>query len=332
MVTAAVITKQGAPPELMPHRLVARGPGQCTIRVTAAPIVPLDLLCATGTSYFGAPSLPYVPGVQGVGEVLHGDSLVPGTRVWFNTDAGMRPGNGSLAEMAVVDETETVGLPEGVDDAEAGALGLSAVAAWAALTWRAKLLPGEQVLVLGASGVVGQVAVHAARAQGAGRIIAASRQARARGHAFFADADAVVDLSDGDVDEIERRIREAVEGQLQVVIDPVCGNATTAALRVLGDGGRLVNLGSAGGPQATFDSASMRSRSHSILGYTNASLTPAQRSDALTAILGLAAEGRCDVDHVIVGLNEVSDAWRTAATGTRRVVVMPAGSRSTESS
>ncbi len=328
-VTAAFITAHGELPELLQHR-PARGPGQCTIRVTAAPIVPLDLLCASGTSYFGAPSLPYVPGVQGVGHVLQGDSLVPGSRVWFNTDAGIRPGNGSLAEVAVVDETETVPLPAGVDDAVAAALGLSAVAAWASLIWRAGLQAGEQVLVLGASGVVGQVAVHVARARGAARIIAASRRPQERAETVFADADAVVDLADADVDEIERRIREAVEGPLQVVIDPVCGDAASAALRVLGDRGRLVNLGSAGGPSATFDSATLRSRTQSILGYTNVTLAAAERADALTAVLRLAAEGRCPVDHVTVGLDQISDAWRRAASGASRVVVLPAESRPTE--
>ena len=65
-------------------------PGEVTIRVSAAPLAPLDLLCATGTSYFGVPATPYVPGVQGVGVVEQGTAAVPaGTPVWFATSAGM---------------------------------------------------------------------------------------------------------------------------------------------------------------------------------------------------------------------------------------------------
>jgi NADPH:quinone reductase-like Zn-dependent oxidoreductase len=321
-LTAALLTEHGRAPRPGRHELAAPGPGQVLVRVTAAPIAPLDLLCATGTSYFGPPALPYVPGAQGVGEVVGGGSLRPGTRVWFNTDAGLRAGDGSIAEAAIVDEADTVVLPDGVPDQQAAALGLSAVAAWQVLVHRALLQPGEQVLVLGASGVVGQVAVQVALARGAGRVVAASRGAAGRAAALAAGAASVVDLA-GDVDQIEERIRSAVDGSLDVVVDPVCGDAATAALRVLGDRGRLVNLGSAGGGQAVFDSAVIRSRSSSVLGYTNNSLTRAQRAETLTSVMGLAAEGRCRVDHVAVGLEDVERAWQMAADGGPRVVVVP---------
>ena len=118
-VTAALLTAYGRPPEPTPHRLREPGPGQVLIRVAAAPVAPLDLLCATGTSYFGPPALPYVPGVQGVGTVVRGGDLPAGTRVWFATDAGMRPGDGGLATAVVVDRDEIVPLPAGVADADA---------------------------------------------------------------------------------------------------------------------------------------------------------------------------------------------------------------------
>ena len=139
--------------------------------VTAAPITPLDVLCATGTSYFGARATPYVPGVQGVGVVRESPTVPAGTRVWVPTTAGMQPGDGSLAELCAVPETELVRLRDGASDAHVAALGLSAVAAWMALTWRAELRPGDQVLDLGAGGVVGQVAVQAARLLGARRVV-----------------------------------------------------------------------------------------------------------------------------------------------------------------
>src|SRR5436853_3098970 len=127
---AAVIRKHAAPPEHSLWPIPRRGPGQALVRVTAAPISPLDLLCASGASYFGAPPLPYIPGVQGVGTVEGRESSGPGSAVWFQTSAGMRPGNGSLAELCAVPAAELVPLPDGVDPALAAALGLSAVAAW----------------------------------------------------------------------------------------------------------------------------------------------------------------------------------------------------------
>ena len=259
--------------------------------MTAAPIIPLDLLCASGTSYFGPPALPYVPGVAGVGVVVEGPQA--GTRVWFNTDAGMRPGDGSVAEAAVVDEGETVPVPAGLSDVDAAALGLSAVAGWMTLTWRGGLQPGERVLVLGAGGVVGQVAVQAAAALGAGAVVAASRRPAARERALERGASAVVDLADADVDELEQRMRTALGGTADVVIDPVGGETATAALRVLAEHGRLVHLGSSAGPESTFASATLRSGSHSILGYTNNALSRAQRAEALGAVFALAADGRC---------------------------------------
>src|SRR3954470_820001 len=138
--------------------------------MTAAPVVPLDLLCATGTSYFGPPPLPYVPGVQGVGRVEQSSRLPVGTRVFVSTSAGMAPGDGSMAEFCVVGEDDLVPLEDGVPDDAAAAIGLSGIAAWMALTWRAGLREGERVVVLGAGGAAGQGGGGAAPALGAGRL------------------------------------------------------------------------------------------------------------------------------------------------------------------
>src|SRR6266568_6917301 len=187
---AAVIRTHAASPEHVLWPIPRHGPGQALVRVMAAPISPLDLLCASGKSYFGAPQLPYIPGVQGVGIVMEADGFAPGQRVWFSCDAGMKPGDGSMALYCVIDESSAHALPDQVDNDLAAALGLSAIAAWMALTWRGHLQPGEQVLILGASGAVGQVAVQAARLHGAGRVIAASRNEDGRTLALSRGADA----------------------------------------------------------------------------------------------------------------------------------------------
>ncbi len=311
---AAVVHTPGEHPEFVDHPEPAPGAGGTVVRVTAAPLVPLDLLCASGTSYFGRPAVPYVPGVQGVGVVEDSPELAAGTRVWFATSAGMAPGDGSLAERCVVAPDDLVPLDDDVPDAALAALGLSAVAAWMSLTWRAGLRAGEHVLVLGGGGAVGQVAVGAARLLGAGRVVAVARSEQARARALAAGADEMVAL-DGDADALAGRFREALGGRLDVVVDPVFGVAATAAARVLSDGGRLVNLGGASGDTAEFSSAALRSRSASVLGYTNNALTPAQRRDALTAVAGYAAVRRLTVAHEAVPLADVAAAWRRQATG-----------------
>ncbi|PWT75505.1 MAG: NADPH:quinone reductase [Chloroflexi bacterium] len=323
---AAVIHTHGAPPEHRSWPIPSRGPGQAVVRVTAVPISPLDLLCASGTSYFGAPPLPYVPGTQGVGTIVEGDLLAPELRVWFSCNAGMKPGDGSMAQFCSIEEAAALALPSDVSDDLVAALGLSAIAAWMALTWRGQLQPGEQVLVLGASGAVGQVAVQAARLLGAGRVIAASRNADGLARALARGADATVDLTGNDVDELSRRIAAACDGPLHLVIDPIWGLPAEAAVRCLGFSGRLVNIGDAAGAGARLASATVRSRMETLLGYTNNALTQPQKAQALSEILAHAAAGRCTVEHETIPLAQATMAWQRqadGATGGRKLILIP---------
>ncbi|HZR38772.1 MAG TPA: zinc-binding dehydrogenase [Ktedonobacteraceae bacterium] len=321
---AAVIRTHAASPEYLLWPLPRRTRGQALVQVMAAPISPLDLLCASGTSYFGAPQLPYIPGVQGIGIVIEADGLAAGQRVWFPCDAGMKPGDGSMALYCVIDEASALVLPDQIDSDLAAALGLSAIAAWMALTWRGQLQPGEQVLVLGASGAVGQVAVQAARLLGAGRVVAASRDEYGRSRALKLGADATVDLSGDDVDEISKHIIATCDDPLHLVIDPVWGLPAEAALRALAARGRLINIGSAAGPTARFESATVRSRLHTILGYTNNALTQQQKADALTQIITHAIAGRLTVERETVPLANVAEAWeRQAAFARRKLILVP---------
>jgi NADPH:quinone reductase-like Zn-dependent oxidoreductase len=323
-VLAAVLETPGEAPVVRDHPDPVERPGHTLVTVTAAPIVPLDQLVASGTSYFGRPATPYVPGTQGVGVVARSDVLPTGTRVFFATSAGIVPGDGSLADRCLVADDAVVPLDAGVPDTAAAALGMSAVAAWMVLTERGRLQPGERVLVLGAGGAVGQVAVAAAKVLGAAQVVAVCRSAEAQERARSAGADVVVPLS-GDVDELTAAFREACGGGADVVVDPVFGTAATAASRVLADRGRLVNLGGASGDAAVFSSAVLRSRTAEVLGYTNAALTPDQRRQALEAVFAHAGDGRLSVAHDVVPLAEAADAWRRQAAGQApvRLVLTP---------
>jgi NADPH:quinone reductase-like Zn-dependent oxidoreductase len=327
-VLAAVLHTLGQPPAYQEHPTPSAGPGTTLVRVTAAPLVPLDLLCASGTSYLGRPRTPYVPGVQGVGVVEESQVVAAGSRVWFATSAGMAPGDGALGEWCRVPDGDVVVLDADVADPVAAAVGLSGVAAWMALSWRAGLQPGETVLVLGGGGAVGQAGIGAARALGARRVVAVARSEEAQRRASDAGAHVVVPLV-SHVDELADRLRTATGGAVDVVLDPVFGDAATAAARVLAHGGRLVNLGGAAGDEARFSSALLRGRSAAVLGYTNNALTPDQRRGALTSVLGLAAEGLLTVGHETVPLSEVEEAWQRQADGraASRQVLVPTSSQ-----
>jgi len=340
-VRAAVVHALGRPPEPGEHPDPPDPPppGSALVRVTAAPRTPLDLRCASGTSYFGRPATPYVPGVQGVGRVVTSAGLPAGTRVWFPTSAGMAPGDGSLATHCAVPDVDLVPLdgeePDGpggagppggeLPDVLVAALGLSAVAAWCCLADRGRLRAGERVLVLGAGGVVGQVAVQLARLLGAGRVVGAARSERAAEQARAAGADDVVRLTgEDDVPGLAARFAQALDGAADVVVDPLCGLPASAALEVLAPRGRLVNLGGSAGATATFSSATLRSRSAEILGHTNNDLSRQARAHALDEVLRHARAGRLTVRHEVAPLADVAGAWERQRAGTAdgRVVLL----------
>ncbi|OLT18913.1 hypothetical protein BJF80_13760 [Serinicoccus sp. CUA-874] len=323
---AGLLDEHGGVPRVVDdHPDPARGAapeGLALVRVRAVPLTPLDVLCASGTSYFGAPALPYVPGVQGVGEVVEAAGLPAGTRVWFPTSAGMTPGDGALAELAVVPEADLVRLDaEAPDDTVVASLGLSAMAAWTALRDRGGLRPGERVLVLGSSGVVGSVAVRSAVLRGASAVFAAAVEPGAADAATALGAHGFVPLGgldgsdrEADVAALAERMRTVV-GEVDVVLDPLCGVPASAAALCLAPHGRLVNLGSSAGADATFSSAHLRSGSRSILGFTNNDLTAERRAVAMAEILCHAAAGQLAVDHEVFGLDDLPAAWEAHRAG-----------------
>jgi len=321
-VKAAVLHTPGHAPVFGDHPAPQGGAGMTVVRVTAAPVVPLDLLCASGTSYFGVPRTPYVPGGQGVGTVESSATFEPGSRVWFFASAGMQPGDGSLAELCAVPDVDVVPLTADVPDPLAAALGLSGVAAWMALSWRARLAAGERVLVLGGGGAVGQAGIGAARVLGAAEVVALARPSSVA-RAQAAGADVVVPLDPPDVDALATSLAE--HGPYDVILDPVFGVPATAAARHLAVGGRLVNLGGASGDTAELSSASLRSRTASVLGYTNNALTAEQRRDAIGSVLEHAAAGRIRIELEECRLCDVESTWSRVAAGEAgaRCVLVP---------
>jgi len=319
---AALLRTYGEPVELGEQPQPEPRSDETLVRVSAAPIVPLDLLCASGTSYFGQQPLPYVPGVQGVGVVVSSPDLPAGQRVWFATSAGMAPVHGSLAEWCTVRAADLIRITAEVSNAAAAAVGTSGIAAWMSLRWRARLRAGERVVVLGASGVVGQVAVAVARHLEAGRVVAVCRSDAAAQRAIDAGADEGVVLQpDEDRAALAGRMTASAGGPVDVVIDPVFGEPAAAAALALGPGGRLVNLGGAAHDRAEFSSATLRSSSIDILGYTNNAISAEQRADALTSVLALAARGDVAVEHQVIPLADCTQAWISAGRSGPRVVV-----------
>jgi len=286
--------------------------GNAVVEVRAAGLNPVDVSIAAGRFYAGVPPLPSVAGREGV-------CVLDGERVYF--DAPVAP-YGSMAERALIDPGSTYPLPDALDDGLALALGIAGLAAWLALDWRAQLEPGEHVLVLGASGVLGQIAVQAAKHLGAARVVAAARSAEGIERAQALGADAVARL--GEPSELAAALREAAEGRIDVVVDPLFGEPFAAAVEAASLRARLVALGSSAGVTSTLSSAAVRGKMLDILGHSNVFAPPDVKRAAYLRMAELAARGELLVDVERIPLADVRDAWeRIAASGHRKLVLVP---------
>jgi NADPH:quinone reductase-like Zn-dependent oxidoreductase len=311
-VRAAVLTEYGVPrpgefdePEA--------GEGQAVVDVAAAGLNPVDVVTATGQFYEGAPELPSVPGKEGVG-------TLDGRRVYFG--ATIQP-FGSMAEQALIDPDNAFDAPEAVEDGMAVAIGIAGLAGWLPLSWRAKLEPGEHVLVLGASGVVGQVAVQAARLLGAGRVVAAARSEEGLRRSRELGADAAVSL-DAEPDSLPNAFIEAAEGRIDVVVDPLWGPPAVAAVKAASKWGRFVQLGQSAGGEATIASRDIRGKSLTIMGHTNFGVPREARAEAYGEMARHAAAGELRMDAEKIPLDKVEEAWeRQAASPNHKLVLVP---------
>src|SRR6202045_3646876 len=163
---AAVLHEFGKAPRFEEFAEPTTGKDEALVRWRAASLKAVDKQLASGSHYASPRELPVVCGTDGVGD------LEDGTRVFFG---GPRRPYGAMAERTVVPRAFCFPVPSSLDDDRAAALPNPGVSAWLSLTQRAKLAPGETVLILGATGVIGQLAVQIAKILGAGRVVAAGR-------------------------------------------------------------------------------------------------------------------------------------------------------------
>ena len=263
--------------------------GDDALEVLAAPLNPLDRAVAAGQFYGGHPPLPYVPGCEYVGREAGGRI------VWtFSGGLGLTR-NGGMAERALPGAVVSE-LPAGADPAMAAALGIAGLAGWMSLAWRAPLREGERVLVLGATGTVGQVAVQAARLLGAGHIVAAGRDPAGLERALELGADEAVGL-DGDF------------GEPTYVFDPLCGEPLERAVAAAAPGARIVQLGQAAGATATLPSAAIRGKHLDLYGYTDFAVDADVMAEHHSRLVGHAVAGEIQLELNRVGLDEIGDVW-----------------------
>jgi NADPH2:quinone reductase len=301
----------------MPEVGDAPEPSGDVIDVLAAPLNPIDLAVSRGILATGHPELPYVPGCEAVGRTADGRV------VWIFGGSLGRTSNGAIAERAAVGDAHAVEVPEGADPALAAALGIAGLAGWLPFAWRAPLRGGENVLVLGATGSVGLVAVQAAKLLGAARVVAAGRSAAGLEQAVVYGADATIRLDQ--TADLVAAFRDAFGGEgPSYVFDPLWGEPAAAAIQAAAPRATLVNLGQSAGATAELASAAVRFKNLSILGHTNFAVPPDELAGHYRRLVGLAVAGEIRLDVERVPLDAVADAWRRQAEGPgTKLIVVP---------
>ncbi|MFF4553467.1 zinc-binding alcohol dehydrogenase family protein [Streptomyces sp. NPDC001422] len=317
---AAVVHSFDAPPRFdVVETPAPRSEHEVLVDVLAAGLHPRVRSAADGSHYTSDGVLPLVPGVDGVGRTDRGELLyfVAGDDV-----------PGTMAERAVVDRRRAVALPDGTDPVAVAAAMNPAMSSWIALRRRVSLRPGAGVLVLGATGNAGQLAVQIARRLGAGHVVAAGRDGERLDLVSRLGADDTVSLL-GEPEKVAERLA-ASAADVDVVIDylwgPAAEQAMPALLTARTERARAlawIQIGSMAGAEITLPSFLLRAANLQIMGSGQGSVTTAGIVAELPSLAAEIASGTLAVDPLVLPLSEVEHAWSTPTAPGQRLVLAP---------
>jgi NADPH:quinone reductase-like Zn-dependent oxidoreductase len=317
LMHAAVVSAFNVPPAYTTFPDPVAAQGEQPVTITAAGLHPITKALANGTHYGSTAELPFIPGVDGVGR------LQDGSRIFFGIS---RSPYGTFAERGLAANWMCIPLPEGLDDATAAGIANPAMSSWAALNGRAKFVAGESVLILGATGVAGRLAIQIAKRLGARRVIAAGRNAPVETLTKLG-ADAVISLTQ-DHDPLVAAFRtEYAEAGVDVVLDYLWGSPAESLLEAISQKGlrkaasrvRYVQIGESAGAAIHLKAATLRSSGLELLGSGFGSASLDQLRAAVTECFKVAAMNPFVFNIKKAPLSEVEALWNTQEEGTRIV-------------
>jgi len=292
------------------------------LTIKAASIKNLDRGRASGQHYASHTNLPEVVGMDGVG------LLQDGTRVYATGITGM------IAEKALTSAHRYIPVPNGVDDATAAALPNAVLGSAVALRYKAQLQPGQTILINGATGVTGKVAIQIAKHYGASYIIATGRNPKQLAKLSALGANEVISLKQDDKDLLAQLKTINEQHPIDVVLDYTWGKPIKLIIQSLKGGGmhhisrkvRIVTVGSMAGEDISLSSGTLRSSAIELLGSGIGSILPEEMHEYRVSILPemfqLAADGKLNIDTDTVLLKDVEQAWLTHNNPGSRLVVM----------
>ncbi|KJC50195.1 alcohol dehydrogenase [Bradyrhizobium sp. LTSP849] len=294
--------------------------GESRIHVTAAAISQVTKSRAAGAHYSSSGRFPFIAGVDGVGR------RDDGARVYFVLP---RAPYGSMAEQAVVPALHCIALPDGIDDVTAAAIANPGMSSWAAYTERARLKAGETVLINGATGTSGRLAVQIAKHMGARKVIAKGRNAEALRELADLGADVTIALTDDDA-ALERRLRDQFAEGVDVVVDYLWGKSAERVLIAAAKAGpeavpiRYVQIGSISGADITLPSAVLRSSAIELMGSGIGSIPLDRLVHAVGDLLRATPMAGFKIATQAVPLSNVAEAWLADDNACRTVLTMGA--------
>jgi len=317
-MNAAVVHAFDAPPTCTTFADPIAANGELLVTVTAAALHPIVKALASGSHYGSTGELPFIPGVDGVGK------LADGSRVYFGI---ARSPYGSFSEQALAASWMCLPLPDGLGDTTAAAIGNPAMSSWVALMARAQFTAGESVLILGATGVAGRLAVQIARRNGAKRIIAAGRNPQALEELKNLGADAIISLEQPDDALIAALRAEWAIAGINVVLDYLWGHPAECVLKAISQKGlknsssriRYVQIGSSAGDPISLSSAVLRSSGLELLGSGFGSASMDQIKRAISEFFQLAAKEPFNFALKTLPLSDVEAHWNEKDSGVRLV-------------
>jgi NADPH:quinone reductase-like Zn-dependent oxidoreductase len=319
-VKAAIVTGTGQLPVYGDFSDPSPASDERRIRVTAAAISQVAKSRAAGTHYSATDQFPFVVGVDGVGR------LDDGSRVYF---ALPRPPHGSMAEWTVVPAAQCVPLPDELDDVTAAAIANPGMSSWAAYKERAKLKSGETVLVNGATGAAGRLAVQIAKHLGARRVIATGRNVEALREVAALGSDVIISLVENE-DVLEEGFRAQFAVGVDVVIDYLWGKSAERLLIAAAKAGedgvplRFVQIGAISGPNIALPSAVLRSSAIKLMGSGIGSVPRERFIEAVTSLLQAAKPAGFKIATYSVPLSQIEVAWSQTSSARRTVLRMEA--------
>jgi NADPH2:quinone reductase len=320
-MNAAVVESFESPPRYARFEDPTPEQGELVVQVLAAGLHPIVKALAKGAHYSSTGRLPFVPGIDGVGQ------LEDGRRVFFGTS---RPPFGTMAERAVAKPPFLIPLPSEISDEAAAALGNPAMSSWAALSHRAKFAAGESVLILGSTGVARQLAVQIAKRRGANRVVACGRNRQALEKTRSLGADETISL-ELPHEQLVRELSRAIDAGVDVILDYVWGapaQATFAAIAKKAGGLshrstriRYIQIGNSAGAKIELEAGTLRSSGLELLGSGFGSASLPDLAASIAEFFAEAARRPFDASIRTFPLREVAEVWNEPEKEVRFVFV-----------